>query len=126
MAEHQKNKVPTRAEFVRKVGELAGEVYDFHTRWGEKAVLPDKFAETAISRLPLLKEEVEELEEAAFSSSPSHICEEAADVLFVSIGNLNRFAEEGLAAMETVRRKNALKTELTHVVTGVSGKIVKK
>lgn len=120
---------PTRKQFVSAVAALAGEVYDFHERWGEGAGLPGPAAEVIRERIALLEEEVRELnaevERPDDAVVPADIAEEASDVLFVAIGSLYRLGSGGVEAMDRVLRKNAAKTEQTHYVNRETKKITR-
>ena len=120
---------PTREEFVNSVAALAGEVFDFHARWGEGAGLPGPAAEVIRERKALLDEEIRELaaevDRPDAEVVPADVAEEASDVLFVAIGHLYRLGTEGIAGMERVRHKNASKTEQTHYVNGLTKKITR-
>lgn len=120
---------PTREQFVSAVAALAGEVYDFHERWGEGAGLPGPAAEVIRERIALLEEEVRELnaevERPDDAVVPADVAEEASDVLFVAIGSLYRLGSEGVEAMDRVLRKNAAKTEQTHYVNRETKKITR-
>jgi NTP pyrophosphatase (non-canonical NTP hydrolase) len=120
---------PNRQEFIDAVSALAGEVYDFHARWGDGAGLPGPAAQVIRERMLLLEEEVRELAAEVGrpdeSVVPADVAEEASDVLFVAIGSLYRLGSEGVEAMDRVLRKNAAKTEETHYVNNLTRKITR-
>ena len=77
-------------QFVNAVADMAAEVWDFHDRFGFGRGNNATRAchEVIIERAPMLREEFEEMLEAANSKDESETCHEAADVLFVAIGNM--------------------------------------
>ena len=66
--------------------------------------------EVIIERAPLLREEFEEMLDAAKSKDESETCHEAADVLFVAIGNIESLGNAGIEGVRTVTAKNVAKT----------------
>ncbi len=116
-----------RQRFIDTVARLAAEVYDFHERWGLRDADP---AGVMRRRMALLDEEVDELrlevERADGELSAPDMCEEAADVLFVAIGNMDQLGAPGLAGMEAVTDKNAAKTEHTHFSDPATGKVTRR
>ena len=114
-----------REEFVQAAAQMAGQVWDFHERWS----LEDRWpggrppAEAMADRRPLIEEELQELREAVESGDAAHICEEAADVLFVALGNVKSMGSAGAEGVRRVTEKNARKTTETHVIHPDTGKV---
>lgn len=126
---HQQNaKLPAdRQAFIDAVAGVAAEVYEFHRRWGQSVDDPHTVIR---ERLGLLQEEVDELRSEVgpegSGADSTAIIDEAADVLFVAIGNLERLGQAGLDGMVRVTHKNAAKTADTHYVRGHDGKITRR
>ncbi len=116
-----------RQAFIDAVAGMAAEVYDFHRRWQQSIGEPEAVAG---DRLGMLQEEVDELRAelvgAAGVVDRESVIDEAADVLFVAIGTLERFGEAGLSGMQRVTGKNAAKTEHTHYIRPGDGKISRR
>jgi NTP pyrophosphatase (non-canonical NTP hydrolase) len=79
--------------FLEAVAEIAEAVFDFHELWeftheGSYKGIPDKTVME--TRIPMIKEEVKEWEEAIqnFKKDPANFDEEVGDLLWVTIGNL--------------------------------------
>ena len=108
------------------VADMAAEVWDFHDRFGfgsgNKATRACH--EVIIERAPLLREEFEEMLDAAKSKDESETCQEAADVLFVAIGNIESLGNAGIKGVRTVTAKNAAKTYETHAIRPDTGKLL--
>ena len=108
------------------VAEMAAEVWDFHDRFcidrGKNATRASH--EVIIERAPLLREEFEELLDAAKSKDESETCHEAADVLFVAIGNMVSLGNEGIEGVRNVTAKNTAKTYETHAIRPDTGKLL--
>ena len=111
---------------MKAVASLATEVHAFHARWNQLPVSAERYSEIIRDRLQLLTEEVDELKQAADVKDASAICEEAADVLFVAIGNLHRLGAGGAQAMAMVAAKNRAKTNTSHYVHPQTGKITRR
>ena len=115
-----------RDQFVNAVADMAAEVWDFHDRFGigsgNKATRACH--EVIIERSPLLREEFEEMLDAAKSKDESETCQEAADVLFVAIGNIESLGNAGIKGVRTVTAKNAAKTHETHAIRPDTGKLL--
>ncbi len=115
-----------REEFLKTVGEMADQVWDFHERWkfwpfdGVERPPSRAIAE----RQAILDEEIAELGEAVAAESTEEITAEAADVLFVALGHVLSLREPGLAGLRAVTAKNAGKTEETHAVRPDTGKLL--
>ena len=115
-----------REQFVNAVADMAAEVWDFHDRFG---IDSGKNAtrtchEVIIERAPMLREEFEEMLEAANSKDESETCHEAADVLFVAIGNMVSLGSAGIEGVRTVTAKNVAKTHETHAIRPDTGKLL--
>ena len=93
------------------VADMAAEVWDFHDRFGFDGGSKATRAchEVIIERAPILREEVEEMVAAANSRDDSETCHEAADVLFVAIGNMVSLGHAGIEGVRDVTAKNAAK-----------------
>ena len=89
-----------REQFVNAVADMAAEVWDFHERFGIDSgnIATRACHEVIIKRAPMLREEFEEMLEAAKSKDESETCHEAADVLFVAIGNIESLGNAGSKA----------------------------
>ena len=115
-----------RDQFVNAVADMAAEVWDFHDRFGfgsgNKATRACH--EVIIERAPMLREEFEEMLDAAKSKDESETCQEAADVLFVAIGNIESLGNAGIEGVRTVTAKNAAKTHETHAIRPDTGKLL--
>ena len=115
-----------RDQFVNAVADMAAEVWDFHDRFGfgsgNKATRACH--EVIIERAPMLREEFEEMLDAAKSKDESETCQEAADVLFVAIGNIESLGNAGIKGVRTVTAKNAAKTHETHAIRPDTGKLL--
>ena len=72
----------------------------------------------------MLREEFEEMLEAANSKDESETCHEAADVLFVAIGNMVSLGSAGIEGVRTVTAKNVAKTHETHAIRPDTGKLL--
>ena len=118
----------SKIEFINAINNLAESVYDFHDRWNLFNVSKTSF-EAVSEREELLLEEVRELIEE-YNKNQSELSEEllsreAADVLYVSIGNMLALNKEGISAMNQVAIKNNNKTKKTHFYN-VKEKKIKK
>ena len=107
---------------------MAGEVWDFHNRWGfGSGMFTGRNPATVINeRKAILDEEVRELEEAVAEQDDRGTADEAADVLFVAIGHIESLGREGIDAVARVTDKNARKTEVTHAIRSDTGKLLPK
>ncbi len=116
----------SRDEFVAAVAEMADQVWDFHERWGmwPHGGRPRSVVEAISERQAILDEEIQELAQAVEGQSTTEISEEAADVLFVSIGHVQSLGSPGLNGVRTVTAKNAAKTEKTHAIRADTGKLL--
>lgn len=115
-----------RSEFIKAVSDLAAEVWDFHDRWDVHDRLPDSPAERMRIRRPMLQEEMRELDAEFDSNNTNALAEEATDVAFVAIGHLAALEGLALESIRAVVAKNAAKTNSTHFVDTVSGKITRR
>ena len=108
------------------VADMAAEVWDFHDRFGfdrgDKATRAGH--EVIIDRAPILQEEVDEMVAAARVKDESEACHEAADVLFVAIGNMVSLGDAGIEGVRDVIGKNAAKTHETHAIRPDTGKLL--
>ena len=115
-----------RDQFVNAVADMAAEVWDFHERF---SIDSSKNAtrtchEVIIERAPMLREEFEEMLDEAKAKRESETCHEAADVLFVAIGNMVSLGNAGLEGVRTVTAKNVAKTHETHAIRPDTGKLL--
>ncbi len=114
--------------FVAAVSQMAAEVWDFHDRFGvddgERA--GRTVEEALLQRAPYLREEFDEMLEAAREGDGDAACNEAADVLFVAIGNMVSLGDRGVTGMRAVTAKNARKTHETHAIRPDTGKLLPK
>ncbi len=105
---------------------MAAEVWDFHDRFdidgGGRATRACH--EAIIERTPMLREEVEEMVAAANAKDESETCHEAADVLFVAIGNMVSVGDAGIESVRNVTAKNSAKTHETHAIRPDTGKLL--
>ncbi len=108
------------------VAGMAAEVLDFHARFSiDGGARAQRTApEIAIQRAPYLKEEYDEMLEAAHAGDAAGSCDEAADVLFVAIGNMVSMGSLGIESIHAVTEKNARKTHETHAVRPDTGKLL--
>ena len=115
-----------REKFVNAVAEMAAEVWDFHERFGIDggSRATRSCHEVIVERAPYLREEIEEMLEAANSKDESETCHEAADVLFVAIGNIVSLGSAGEEGVRNVTAKNAGKTHETHAIRPDTGKLL--
>ncbi|MDP2660225.1 MAG: hypothetical protein Q8R28_05810, partial [Dehalococcoidia bacterium] len=74
-------------------------------------------------RHPMRREEEREMEDAIAAGNMEEAVLEAADLLWVVLGDLETFGEAGYGAADTVARKNAAKTIHTHAIAP-SGKLL--
>ena len=115
-----------RDQFVKSVADMAAEVWDFHDRFGiDRGKNATRAShEVIIERAPLLREEFEELLDAAKSKDESETRHEAADVLFVAIGNMVSLGNAGIEGVRNVTAKNTAKTYETHAIRPDTGKLL--
>ncbi len=115
-----------REQFVNAVADMAAEVWDFHERFGIDggSRATRSCHEVIIERAPYLREEIEEMLEAANSKDEPETCHEAADVLFVAIGNIVSLGNAGEQGVRNVTAKNAGKTHETHAIRPDTGKLL--
>ena len=120
------NPAPVREEFVTAIAGMAAEVWDFHDRFGfdRGSGATRACHEVIIERAPILREEVEEMVAAASAKDESETCHEAADVLFVAIGNMVSLGSAGIEGVRDVTDKNAAKTHETHAIRPDTGKLL--
>ena len=105
------------------VTELATSVETFHDRFG---LVGPSSQEELLSRIPIQDEEVRELEHALLHETPESVAREAADVLYVAIGTLQRLDPSLMAdAMTAIIEKNNSKTLETHHINA-EGKVVRR
>ena len=130
-AAHARDSEPTghrdeRERFIATAARLAAEVYDFHERWSLESGTP---LEVMRRRMPMLDEEVRELRdeidrpETTFNESA--MSEEAGDVLFVALGNMEQLGTAGLTGMDAVTAKNIAKTTTSHFKHPDTGKVTR-
>ena len=115
-----------RNEFVSAVADMAAEVWDFHDRFGiDRGNNATRAChEAIIERAPMLREEFEEMVAAARAKDEPETCHEAADVLFVAIGNMVSLGDAGVEGVRNVTAKNAAKTHETHAIRPDTGKLL--
>jgi phosphoribosyl-ATP pyrophosphohydrolase len=109
--------VINRESFVNSVIKIAKSVYDFHSRW-DLLNTSKSYYLSIQEREELMMEEIKELS-AEFNKSDEDksetlLCREAADVLYVALGNMIGLNHEGVNAMNQVSEKNNKKTSKTH------------
>ena len=108
------------------VADMAAEVWDFHDRFGidRGSNATRACHEAIIERAPMLREEFEEMVAAAGAKDEPETCHEAADVLFVAIGNMVSLGDAGVEGVRNVTAKNAAKTHETHAIRPDTGKLL--
>ena len=117
----------SRAEFVDSVAAMAGEVWDFHDRFG---VGSGQFAgqtptEIVSDRKKILDEEVAELAQAlSDGESDESVAGETADVLFVAMGHVEAMGRAGIEGVHRITSKNAAKTNQSHAIRPDTGKLL--
>ena len=117
----------SRQEFVDSVAAMAGEVWDFHDRFGVGSGQFDGQTPTEIitNRKNILDEEVAELAQAlSDNESDESVAGETADVLFVAMGHVEAMGRAGVEGVNRVTSKNAAKTEETHAIRPDTGKLL--
>lgn len=106
-----------RESFISAVTKLAESVYDFHERWNLLNTTKSYFLSIQ-EREELLMEEIRELSfeynKNDTDKSEILLCQEAADVLYVALGNMIGLNKVGLNAIHQVADKNNKKTSKTH------------
>ncbi len=118
-----------RQEFVDSVAEMAGEVWDFHNRFGVGSGQFDGQTPTEIisNRKNILDEEVAELAKALSDSEGyESVAGETADVLFVAMGHVEAMGAAGVEGVRRITSKNTAKTNETHAIRPDTGKLLPK
>lgn len=79
-------------------------------------------------RFWMAKEEFEETERELDMQlkSPERAAHELADIMYVLLGTLEHAGQTGIDALAAVVAKNDAKTEATHMLHPVTGKVVRK
>lgn len=119
----------TRQEFVDSVARMAGEVWDFHNRFGVGSGQFDGQTPTEIisNRKNILDEEVAELAKAlSDSEGDESVAGETADILFVAMGHVEAMGAAGVEGVRRITGKNAAKTNETHAIRPDTGKLLPK
>lgn len=117
----------SRAVFVDSVAAMAGEVWDFHDRFGVGSGQFDGQTPTEIisNRKNILDEEVAELAQAlSGSEGDESVADESADVLFVAMGHVEAMGRAGVDGVGRITGKNAAKTNETHAIRPDTGKLL--
>ena len=120
------NKI-SRAEFVDSVAAMAGEVWDFHDRFGVGSGQFDGQTPTEIisNRKNILDEEVAELAQAVSGNEGDEsVAGETADVLFVAMGHVEAMGRAGVEGVRRITSKNTAKTNETHAIRPDTGKLL--
>lgn len=116
-----------RQDFIDSVAAMAGEVWDFHNRFGVGSGQFTGQAPTEIisHRTNILDEEVAELAQAiAENEGDDSVTDEVADVLFVAMGHVEATGRAGIDGVRRVAGKNAAKTTTTHAIRPDTGKLL--
>ena len=119
----------SRAEFVDSVAAMAGEVWDFHDRFGVGSGQFDGQTPTEIisNRKNILDEEVAELAQAlSENEGDDSVASETADILFVAMGHVEAMGQAGVEGVHRIISKNAAKTNETHAIRPNTGKLLPK
>lgn len=122
-----------REEWVRRVGEMAGSVWDFHERFGVENIQRESTAgkeeleviQRALRNLPMVTEEVGELARAINKKEAEQIASESADIVYAGLSNCLSLGDYGQWGMNFVNTKNNAKSPKDHAYTG-KGKITRK
>lgn len=117
----------SRAEFVDSVASMAGEVWDFHDRFGVGSGQFDGQTPTEIisNRKNILDEEIAELAQAlSENEGDESVTGETADVLFVAMGHVEAMGRAGVEGVRRITGKNAAKTNETHAIRTDTGKLL--
>ena len=118
-----------RQEFVDSVAEMAGEVWDFHNRFGVGSGQFDGKTPTEIiaNRKNILDEEFAELAQAlADGEGDESVAGGTADILFVAMGHVEAMGSSGVEGVRRVTAKNTAKTNETHAIRPDTGKLLPK
>ena len=118
-----------RQQFVDVVARMAGEVWDFHDRFGVGSRHFDGQSPTEIvaNRTNILDEEVAELAQAISEhEGDTAVADETADILFVAMGHVEAMGLPGVEGLERVTDKSAAKTKETHAIRPDTGKVLPK
>ncbi len=118
-----------RQEFMNAIAAMAGEVWDFHNRFGVGSGQFDGKTPTEIisNRKSILDEEVAELAQAlSENEGDDSVVGEIADVLFVAMGHVEATGSAGVEGVRRITSKNAAKTNETHAIRPDTGKLLPK
>ena len=77
-------------------------------------------------RKHLLSEEIQELRVATSERNDEYISDEASDVLFVAMGNIEALGNDGIKGAIRVTIKNGNKTVENHAMREDTGKLLPK
>ena len=116
-----------RLEFVGSVARMAGEVWDFHDRFGvgSRRFRGQSPTEIVANRTNILDEEIAELAEAISENEGDEaVSDETADVLFVAMGHVEAMGKAGTDGVDRVTDKSAAKTNKTHAIRVDTGKVL--
>lgn len=119
----------SRQEFVDSVSDMAGEVWDFHNRFGVGSGQFEGKSPTEIvaNRTSILDEEFKELAQAiGENEGDDAVADETADILFVAMGHAEAMGSPGVEGLNRVTRKSAAKTNETHAIRPDTGKVLPK
>lgn len=108
---------------------MAGEVWDFHNRFGVGSGQFDGQTPTEIisNRKNILDEEVAELAKAlSDGEGDESVAGETADILFVAMGHVEAMGAAGVEGVRRITGKNAAKTKETHAIRPDTGKLLPK
>jgi len=110
-----------RDEFLNAITLMAGQVYDFHQRFG---YAPNEiWMDLMEDRMGMTDEEINEVKVEIKEGNIDFAIHEAADILFVAIGTIEVFKTFGNKAILEVVAKNMGKTDKTHAAREDTGKI---
>jgi NTP pyrophosphatase (non-canonical NTP hydrolase) len=117
----------SREEFVGSISRMAGEVWDFHNRFGVGSWQFEGQSATEIvaNRTSILDEEFNELATAiSENEGDDAVADETADILFVAMGHAEAMGTPGIEGIDRVSNKSAAKTNETHAIRPDTGKIL--
>jgi NTP pyrophosphatase (non-canonical NTP hydrolase) len=120
-----------RESFLEDVAKIAEAVFEFHELWefnheGSYKGIPDQTVME--TRIPMIKEEVKEWEEAIknFKKDPANFDEEVGDLLWVTIGNLLAIQnfDSRTRVKDLVIAKNATKNKDHYAIRRDTNKLI--
>ena len=103
---------------------LAESTVNFGDRWGnhDEPWTPEAMKK----RVAMLREEVDELEEAVASGRKFDMIDEAVDCAYVAMGTLTMLGYDAVWSALYICQKNEAKDETTHTLDKKRGKLVRK